>query len=158
MRNQPLENERTHKAKVTSNFKKRLGVIELKNKGVFYAISGLIGVLAAFQDFLVYFIILKLYLFFLLSRKKFNFWQVITIYLLFFFLFMRAEIDINQNKTSFLGNEKTFYLVLEEAGKMDGDLLTVNATDMQNKETLFLKYRMQSEEEKKRLNHDFTPG
>ena len=130
----------------------------MKNKGVFYAISALIGVLAAFQDFLVYFIILNLYLFFLLTRKKFSLWQVVTIYLLFFFIFIRAEVDIEQNKTSFLGSEKTFYLVLEEVGKMDGDQLTVTATDMQNEETLLLKYRMQSEAEKKRLNHYLSPG
>ena len=130
----------------------------MKNKGVFYAISALIGVLAAFQDFLVYFIILNSYLFFLLTRKKFGLWQVMTIYLLFFFIFIRAEVDIEQNKTSFLGSEKTFYLVLEEVGKMDGDQLTVTATDMQNEETLLLKYRMQSEAEKKRLNHYLSPG
>jgi competence protein ComEC len=130
----------------------------LKNKGVFYAISALIGVLAAFQGFLVYFIILNLYLFFLLTRKKFSLWQVIVIFSLFFSFFIRSEIDIEQNKTSLLGNEKTFYLVLEEFGKVDGDLLTVAATEMKNEETLLLKYRIQSEAEKTRLNHDLSPG
>ena len=130
----------------------------MKNKGVFYAISALIGVLAAFQDFFGYFIILNLYLFFLLIRKKFSLGQVIMIYLLFFFLFIRTEIDIEHNKTSFIGSEKIFYLVIEELGKMDGDLLTVTATDMQNRENLLLKYRMQSEEEKKRLKHYLSPG
>ena len=140
------------------NFKKRLGVIKLKNKGVFYAISALIGVLAAFQGFLVYFISLNLYLFFLISRKKFSLRQVTIIYFLFFSFFIRAEVDIEHNKTSYVGNEKTFYLVLEELGKMDGDLLTVTAIDMQSEETLLLKYRIQSEAEKNRLTHYLSPG
>ena len=140
------------------NFKKRLGVIKLKNKGVFYAISALIGVLAAFQGFLVYFISLNLYLFFLIPRKKFSLRQVTIIYFLFFSFFIRAEVDIEHNKTSYVGNEKTFYLVLEELGKMDGDLLTVTAIDMQNEETLLLKYRIQSEAEKNRLTHYLSPG
>ena len=108
---------------------KRLGVITLKNKGVFYAISALIGVLAAFQGFLVYFISLNLYLFFLIPRKKFSLRQVTIIYFLFFSFFIRAEVDIEHNKTSYVGNEKTFYLVLEELGKVDGDLLTVTAIE-----------------------------
>jgi len=140
------------------NFKKRLGVIKLKNKGIFYAISALIGVLAAFQGFLVYFISLNLYLFFLIPRKKFSLRQVTIIYFLFFSFFIRAEVDIEHNKTSYVGNEKTFYLVLEELGKMDGDLLTVTAIDMQNEETLLLKYRIQSEAEKNRLTHYLSPG
>ena len=41
---------------------------------------------------------------------------------------------------------------------MDGDLLTVTATDKQNEETLLLKYRMKSEEEKKKLTHYLSPG
>jgi len=130
----------------------------LKNKGVFYAISALIGVLAAFQGFLVYFISLNLYLFFLIPRKKFSLRQVTIIYFLFFSFFIRAEVDIEHNKTSYVGNEKTFYLVLEELGKMDGDLLTVTAIDMQSEETLLLKYRIQSEAEKNRLTHYLSPG
>jgi len=137
---------------------KRLGVITLKNKGVFYAIPALIGVMAAFQGFLVSFISLNLYLFFLIPRKRFSLRQVAIIYFLFFSFFIRAEVDIEHNKTSYLGNEKTFYLVLEELGKMDGDLLTVTAIDMQNEETLLLKYRMKSEAEKNRLNHYLSPG
>ncbi|HEY4550352.1 MAG TPA: DNA internalization-related competence protein ComEC/Rec2 [Bacillus sp. (in: firmicutes)] len=130
----------------------------MKNKGVFYAISALIGVLAAFQGFLVYFISLNLYLFFLIPRKKFSLRQVTIIYFLFFSFFIRAEVDIEHNKTSYVGNEKTFYLVLEELGKMDGDLLTVTAIDMQSEETLLLKYRIQSEAEKNRLTHYLSPG
>ena len=80
------------------------------------------------------------------------------IYFLFFSFFIRTEVDIAHNKTSYVGNEKTFYLVLEELGKMDGDLLTVTAMDMQNEETLLLKYRIQSEAEKNRLTHYLSPG
>jgi competence protein ComEC len=137
---------------------KGLGVIKLQNKGVFYAIATLLGVLAAFQAFIVCFMILNVYLLFLLKRKKFSLFQVMMIYFLFFLIFIRTEEGIDHNKTSYLGNEKTFYLVVDESGKIDGDQLRVTATDKQNKETLLMAYRIKSEEEKKKLKHYLSPG
>ena len=155
---QPLAYEKNGGSLFLQIFPKGLGVLKLKNKGLFFAVSALMGVMAAFQSFFVCLILLYGYLFFLLNRKKFGLWQVLMICFLFFFFFVRADIDIKHHKTSYEGSEKLFYLILDELGKVDGDLLTITATDIQNEETLLLKYRMKSEEEKKKLAHYLSPG
>jgi competence protein ComEC len=129
----------------------------MQNKGIFYALSGLIGALAAFHSFILFFVILCLYLIFLMKRKKFDKRHMVIILLLFLVFFSRAEIEVAHNRSSLSGQEQTFYLFFNEIAKIDGDQLTIKAMDQKSSESLLIKYRIKSEGEKQYLQQYLSP-
>jgi competence protein ComEC len=130
----------------------------MNNKGVFYGISALLGVLAAFHGFMIHVICLCLFSVFLLKRKQFAVTQMLLILFIFLAFFVRAEIETTHNKTSLTGKESTFYLWFAEMVKIDGDQLTGTAIEQRSSEKLLIKYKIHSEAEKKYLQHAITPG
>src|SRR4051794_27324769 len=129
----------------------------MQNKGIFYALSGLTGALAAFHSFILFFVILCLYLIFLMKRKKFDKRHRVIILLLFLVFFSRAEIEVAHNRSSLSGQEQTFYLFFNEIAKIDGDQLTIKAMDQKSSESLLIKYRIKSEGEKQYLQQYLSP-
>jgi len=126
--------------------------------GIFYATAAFLGIMASFQNFIVYFIIFCLYLIFLIKNKKYRLIQMTTIILLFIVFFIRVEIEISNNKTKLTGDEQWFELHFNEIGKIDGDRLMIKALDRVTSESLVIRYRIHSEKEKQILQKQLSPG
>ncbi|WP_394233026.1 DNA internalization-related competence protein ComEC/Rec2 [Niallia oryzisoli] len=130
----------------------------MNNIGVFYAITTFLGIMASFQSFPLFLITFSMYLFFLIKRKKYRFIHVTACICLFTIFFIRAEIELANNKSNLTGREQSFTLFFNEIGKVNGDLLTIKVLDRRKSETLVVRYRIHSEKEKQNLQQHLSPG
>ncbi len=130
----------------------------MNNIGVFYAAAAFLGIMAAFQNFIVHFIIFCLYLIFLMKNKKYRLVQVTAIIFFFIVFFVRSEVEIANNKTHLTGKEQWFELHFNEIGKIEGDRLTIKALDRVTAETFLVRYRIRSAQEKQILQEKLSPG
>lgn len=123
----------------------------MNGKYIFLAIAALLGVLSSQVLFLPYFILSIGYLFFLLKCKNFSYSQlgmILSIYFVFFVTGYYAEMNTRTNIPS---TTSTFYLEYNENRKIDGDLLQVMAVDKRYNEKVIVRYKIQTENEKKTL-------
>lgn len=130
----------------------------MKNKGIFFALSALLGVSAVFQSMLLSMVFLVLMILILQKRKKYTRTEISLVLLVFLVFFMRAEIEERYYQTKFSGKEKSFQLALAEHVKIDGDRLTLTAEESNVHEKLVITYLIKSEIEKNTLKKFLTPG
>ena len=130
----------------------------MSTKGVFLTMSALFGTLAAMENFFLFLIITMIFFIFLLQRIKVEIKYIMLFLVIFSVFFIRAYLEIDSNQTHFLGSERNFILLFNEIGKINGDLLTIAVTDQKSKEPLLLRYKIKTENEKKLLQNELSPG
>ena len=130
----------------------------MSTKGVFLTMSALFGTLAAMENFFLFLIITMIFFIFLLQRIKVEIKYILLFLVIFSVFFIRAYLEIDSNQTHFLGSERNFILLFNEIGKINGDLLTIAVTDQKSKEPLLLRYKIKTENEKKLLQNELSPG
>ncbi|WP_428909189.1 DNA internalization-related competence protein ComEC/Rec2 [Niallia sp. Krafla_26] len=130
----------------------------MKTKGVVIAISALIGTLAAMENSFLFIMIYLCIFPFFIKMKKMKGKELWAILLIFALFFIRSEIEILQNQTKLSGNEEKFILFFQDIGKINGDVLTMEVTDQKSSETLLMKYKIKSENEKQFLQKALFPG
>ena len=130
----------------------------MSTKGVFLTMSALLGTVAAMENFFLFLIITMIFFIFLLQRIKVEIKYIMLFLVIFSVFFIRAYLEIDFNQTHFLGSERNFILLFNEIGKVNGDLLTIAVTDQSSKEPLLLRYKIKTENEKKLLQNELSPG
>lgn len=117
----------------------------------------LLVVLVAFENvFLVLFLLL--YFVFLKARKKFSRNERLVLLFLSVLFLIRTEIEIKLNHTNLSGAEQSFFLVMDEIAKINGDQVTIQGRDLHRSEKLLVKYKLTSEEEKLELQNKLASG
>lgn len=119
----------------------------MRGKGIYFAISALLGILSALLHFIFFIAIFILCLMFLHRYKVFSQPQKLLI-VITFSLFCLVGIMTNmQNKTMLNGNEQYFTIRVLE-WQTNGDLLQIIGKDQLSNELLVIRYRMKSFQEK----------
>ncbi len=130
----------------------------MKNKGVFYAFSALLAVLAVLQNPLWSVISFILLMVFLQKRKKFTRKDMAVVLIVFLVFFIRSEVEVLQHKSKLSGEEQTFRISIQDISKINGDMLTMHAEEQNSGEKLLIKYRIKSEQEKNYLQKLLSSG
>ena len=130
----------------------------MKTKGVFLALSALLGTLAAMENVFLFLIITMIFFILLLQRVKIEIKYLTLFLVIFSFFFVRAHLEIESNQTGYSGNERNYILLFNEMGKVNGDLMTMVVTDQESKEPLLLRYKIRTENEKELLQNELSPG
>ncbi|MGJ7921438.1 DNA internalization-related competence protein ComEC/Rec2 [Neobacillus sp. LXY-4] len=129
----------------------------MKGKGIFVAVSGLLGVCCALLDFTSFMIVFLIYAVFLYSQKSFSKSQFL--FLLFtFFLYSMIGNNVNLSNQSQISDTEEDFTVLLQQWKMDGDRLQIEGKDVKTKEKLLIQYRFKSLQEKVLLEKEMKAG
>ncbi|RHW40986.1 DNA internalization-related competence protein ComEC/Rec2 [Neobacillus notoginsengisoli] len=91
------------------------------------------------------------YLVLLSKYKKFSFKQILFVCALFLVFALTGKHSVENNKTSFFGNERNFSLVFNEGAAIDGDRFKAIAKDLRTGEKIAVTYKVASEHEKENL-------
>ena len=130
----------------------------MKNKGVFYAFSALLAVLAVLQNPLWPVISFILLLVLLQERKKFARKDMAVVLIVFLVFFIRSEVEVLQHKSKLSGEEQSFRISIQDISRINGDMLTMHGEEQKSGEKLLIKYRIKSEQEKNYLQKFVSPG
>ena len=76
----------------------------------------------------------------------------------FFIFFIRSEWVEKTTKTKLLGNEKDFFIQVQDDLKVDGDMLSAIGKDIVQQEKLVMRYKLKSENEKHLLEEQMKLG
>ncbi|WP_318508324.1 hypothetical protein [Bacillus sp. T3] len=119
----------------------------MKGKGVYIAISALLGTLTALLHSYLALIIFFGYVWLLYRYKPFSKPHYFVIVLTFpLYVIVAITTDIN-NKTDLNGTEERLAITIFE-WETDGDLLQITGEDQQTKEKLLIRYYITSMNEK----------
>lgn len=125
----------------------------MNGKYIFFALAALLGILCALVKFLPYFLLSFLYFFVLTKYKKFTNTHLLVVMVIVAVFFLVGESAELKNKTVIPEKNTNFIIEYIQDPKIDGDLLQVQAIEKQYKETLLIRYKIKTEEEKKTLQH-----
>jgi competence protein ComEC len=117
----------------------------------YFAIAALLGVLTSLFSFLPLIFLTFVYLCLLYIYKKFTKAKLAIVICLFLSFFLNGHHALINNKTILSDSLTTFYVEYTENTKVDGDLLQVVAIDSRNKESILIRYKIKSEDEKTAL-------
>lgn len=131
----------------------------MSGKYFYYAVSALLGVLSALISFLPFFLLLLCYSYLLFKYKRFNkehMGLVVCFFIVFLMISMRSE---KIHHSLIPETTSIFYLEYTDHAKIDGDLLQVQAKEQNYKESILLRYKIKSKNEKADLqNSSFFSG
>lgn len=123
----------------------------MNGKYVYFAAAALLGVLSALVSLFPFLIAAGAYLLFLYKYKRFKKQQltfILAAMVLFFLVGRYAEAN---NKTHIPAAATTFYLEFTGQPKIDGDLVQVQAKELNWRENLLIRYKIRSEAEKEQI-------
>jgi competence protein ComEC len=129
----------------------------LQGKWIYFAFASFLALILAFQTNIVFKALLFLFLILLLYVKQFSKFEVVIILLIVVVFYSKTSIDIIRNHSVFDGSETQFHVSFQESISIDGDVLTGYAEDTTG-EKLYIKYRMNSKEEKDGFNKERLVG
>jgi competence protein ComEC len=129
----------------------------MKGKGIYFAISGLFGILCSLVDFLPFFVLLILYLLILYRFKSFSSQYIVFLVFLFVVFYIAGAGTAKNNHSSFRGDEKTFAVLIQQS-EIDGDLLKITGLETKMKEKVMVQYKIRSIAEKQRLKRKRLSG
>lgn len=120
----------------------------MKGKWIYFSFAALLGMLAAFSKQYVYFSVFIFGFIFLYYKKGFSKKQLLFICCMYTIFFVRSEMVERTNVTKLSGNEKNFYLLLQDDLKVDGNMFSAIGQEMLHKEKLVIRYKLKTEKEK----------
>lgn len=130
----------------------------MRGKWIYVAFIALTGMLAAFNHIVVFLLLFATTLVFFYKRKKFSSKELYFIGFIFLVFYMRSEWVEQTTKTKLLGDEKSFYMYVQDDLKIDGDMLSASGKDLIRKEKLVVRYKLNSENEKQLLMEKLKIG
>lgn len=129
----------------------------MNGKGLYFAIAALLGVLAAFQNFLLILVVFLLFISILFNMKAFTVKQSIIVILLFLLFNVLGVERLRSNVTEINQGQTEFDVIFLDT-KIDGDKLQISAQDKQTNEKILIQYQIKSQTEKEFLSEQFLYG
>jgi competence protein ComEC len=123
----------------------------MNGKIIYFSMISLLAVLCSLQSFLLFFFLAVVYMLVLYKYKRFSTPQLLLLIFIFVLFFITSQYALIQNKTKTSSSASLFYLEYTEDPAIDGDFLQIKAKNIKNDENYLLRYKIQSEQEKKQL-------
>jgi competence protein ComEC len=118
---------------------------------VYIGIASLFGVLCTLQSFLLFFFLALVYIFILVKFKRFTSFELLFLISIFLLSLLSSQLALTHNKTKSPISLTLFYVEYIEDPTIDGDLLQIKVQDSKTHEKFLLRYKIESEKEKKLL-------
>ncbi|WP_235822800.1 DNA internalization-related competence protein ComEC/Rec2 [Cytobacillus massiliigabonensis] len=132
--------------------------MEVKGSWIYFTVTALAGILAAFVHFVIFIIVFFFLLLFLFKIKAFSKKYLFLISLIFFLFLIRSELAEKANKSKFTADETNFYILFQKDLKIDGDRLSAVGKELLRKEKFVISYQIKTEEEKKWIIENLKTG
>ncbi|SFA95386.1 MULTISPECIES: DNA internalization-related competence protein ComEC/Rec2 [unclassified Bacillus (in: firmicutes)] len=114
----------------------------------YFSIAALLGILSSTERWQWYFLLFLLFIFCLYSFKNFSNVFFLLIVAFFSIYLFTANLLDQQRISKFSGHESSFSVRIDDGISFDGDRLKAVAYHIQNKEKIYLSYKMKTKEEK----------
>lgn len=132
-------------------------MILVQGRWIYFAFVSFLALIIAFQTNIVFKASLFLCLILFLYVKRFSKREVVIILVIVGVFYSKTTIDIIRNDSVFHGDETQFSVLFQESVSIDGSLLKGYVKDTTG-EKLYIKYRMNSEQEKDHFNEERLVG
>lgn len=133
-------------------------IVDVKGSWIYFTITALAGILAAFVHFVVFIIVFFFLLLFLYKIKGFSIKNLFISSLIFFLFLLRSELVEKANRTNFAADETNFYILFQKDLKVDGDRMSAVGKDIIRKEKIVISYQIKTEKEKKWVLENLKTG
>ncbi|WP_462412278.1 DNA internalization-related competence protein ComEC/Rec2 [Neobacillus sp. Marseille-QA0830] len=122
----------------------------MNGRYIYFAIAALFSVLAILISFVPFALLTAIYLYCLYKYKRWKSRQLLLLIISIFIFMVSGFHAVDKNNTAIPEGTSTFVLKFIQDPQLDGDLLQVQAQDLQYHEKILVRYKLRSKQEKDR--------